>query len=368
MLKVKKNTHWLLCLALYGVLHQGVAQQPIKRDPILSANGHFGFIIAHHDYLDYLIRSHIGGVELNLSLPAYGEKAWERVYRFPEKGITYTRMWLGNPEELGNLHGLQLFLNFPLQKREKCWLYMRASSGISYIDKHFDRLENHKNIAIGSAINPFVCFRLNSKVRLSENLRMETGFGLSHFSNGSYTIPNLGINMVTASLGLGYHFNKQDRPVIRDSVPPAERKMQYNLVAYGGIAEIEAAGGGKFSLGGLTFNAYQTRNHKTRLGGGVDIMYNNANIEKFRRDTITLPSKFANTQAGLKLGWELTVSKVSLGFEMGAYVYSRYKDNGPVYHRLSTRYRFHEHWNAHYALKTHFAKADYFEFGLGYIF
>ncbi len=365
MIKVRKIGH--LVAGVFLLLQSSQLRAQEQKDPVLlNAAGHYGFIIAHHDYLDYLIRSHIGGFELNYIKPTFGEQEWQRVYRYPEQGITYTRMWLGNPDQLGNLHGLQVFVNLPLMKREEPWLFLKISSGLSYVNKHFHRVDNHKNIAIGSSVNPLVSFRLNTKFDIGRSMRIDAGFGLTHFSNGSYSIPNLGINMVTLNLGLTCKIKDDGRSRNRDTVPAPIKGIRLNLIASGGITEIEAAGGGKFALCEMSLNAMKTMNHKNRLGAGIDLFYNEANIEKFRRDTITLSNNLQNTQLGFKLAWELTISKVSLPFEMGVYALSKYKDNGFIYHRIMTRYQVNDHWNINWILKTHFAKADYFALGLGY--
>jgi hypothetical protein len=59
---------------------------------------------------------------------------------------------------------------------------------------------------------------------------------------------------------------------------------------------------------------------------------------------------------------------LSFLFQAGVYPYTRYKDDGIIYSRLGLRYLFGKHILANITLKTHFAKADNIEFGLGYTF
>jgi hypothetical protein len=52
-------------------------------------------------------------------------------------------------------------------------------------------------------------------------------------------------------------------------------------------------------------------------------------------------------------------------FENGYYLYNRYKDDGNIYSRLCLRYHFSDRYFAVLNLKSHFAKADYWEYGIG---
>jgi hypothetical protein len=55
-------------------------------------------------------------------------------------------------------------------------------------------------------------------------------------------------------------------------------------------------------------------------------------------------------------------------FGMGAYVRDWYKPNGPIYHRIGVRYQWFNGLFGHMAIKSHWAKADYLELGLGFVF
>ena len=51
---------------------------------------------------------------------------------------------------------------------------------------------------------------------------------------------------------------------------------------------------------------------------------------------------------------------------MGAYVRDKYKPNDKLYHRVGMRYVFDNGINLNLALKSHWARADYVEYGIGY--
>lgn len=353
----------LICL-LFSHLH---AQESLFSDSRFGATGHAGFMIAHHATMKYLVKGHIRGGELNWSMPTFGKEQWERDYYYPEYGVSVMYLDLSNPNVLGNLYGGFAFMNFPSAFKERSVrLNFRLGFGVAYISRAFDRLENHKNIAIGSHLNALIDLRFNSSIRVAKHLLIQPGIGLTHASNGSSRVPNLGINMPTLSIGLAYDLSAGTRQRIRDTILPVEKKLHFHLVAGSGWTQIEPAGGKNYFIGSLSGNLAWPLNNRWRLISGLDLIYNAANLEKLHRDTIPVANDLVNLQSGVKAGGELFIGKVSIPLEMGVYMYTKMVRNGSIYHRFGLRYHWNERWLAGIALKTHFAKADYFEWNVGY--
>jgi hypothetical protein len=100
----------------------------------------------------------------------------------------------------------------------------------------------------------------------------------------------------------------------------------------------------------------------------LDVFYNPANkINIYQEDSIVI-SDAENIQLGLKIGWTYNIGNLSLPLEMGYYLKSMYTSDGPVYHRIGMRYYFKNNIFASLTLKSHWARADFFEYGLGYRF
>ena len=53
---------------------------------------------------------------------------------------------------------------------------------------------------------------------------------------------------------------------------------------------------------------------------------------------------------------------------MGVYIKDKYQPEDYFYHRVGMRYYFKNGLNAQVVLKSHWARADYVEWGLGYTF
>lgn len=340
-----------------------------KKDFIISAEGHYGFIMSHKNNMAHLIKGHIYGGELSYTFRTDGCKPWQQIYKYPEIGLCVSTMYLANPQQLGNLGALYPFINLRLNKvSSKVLLNLRLGEGLAYVTKRFDRINNHKNNVIGSHLNGFVNIRLNASTLIANTWRMNGGIGLSHASNGAAKTPNLGINMVTVNAGIGYVFGNKCIDVRMDTIIPCDKDWKISLMAISGVKEREVPYGPKYLVLGLQTNVYKTLNYKNKIGGGLETTYNYATIAEWTRDSIPT-KKFADIiQVGAKFSYAYVINKLSFPVDFGVYFYKRQNANGQFFHRIGMRYMLTKHLIANLTLLTHWAKADYFEGGIGYEF
>ncbi len=343
------------------------AQNVPAHDFLIAPEAHYGFIISHHSNMVSLIKGHIYGAELNYIFRTDGTKTWQQINKYPEIGVCFLHLYLGNPEQLGNVEALYPYLNVRLNKRKRALtLNLRIGVGLAYVTKCFDRIENHKNIILGSHLNGFVNLRLNSTVMLSKSLRLQAGVGLSHASNGAFKTPNLGINMATVNLGLAYVFGNKELILHKDSISPAKKQWHPSVIFVVGAKELSPPGGGRYAAMGIQFNYYKTLNYRNRLGTGIEMVYNTANIEDLRNDSISNPTFTDVFKCGTKISYEFVINKLSLPIDFGVYLYQRKNFDGLFFHRIGLRYMINKHLIANVTLRTNWAKADYFEWGIGY--
>ena len=200
------------------------AQNLPRHDFLISAQGHYGFIISHRNNMANVIKGHIYGAEVNYIFRTDGCKSWQQIHKYPEIGVCFLHMYLANPQQLGNLEAFYPYTNIRLNKLDRKFaLNLRIGVGLAYLTKAFDRIENHQNGVIGSHFNGFVNFRLSSVVMLSQAWRLDAGVGLTHASNAAMSTPNLGINMATVNLGLAYAFGNKICTFKKDSILPPEK-------------------------------------------------------------------------------------------------------------------------------------------------
>jgi hypothetical protein len=338
-------------------------------DFILSAQGHYGYIISHRNNVSHLIKGHIYGGELSYVFRTNGCKSWQQIHKYPELGICAVHIYLANPQQLGNLEALYPYTNIRLNRVKSNWkLNLRLGLGLAIVTKPFNEVTNHKNNAIGTYLNGFVNLRLAYAVMLSKALRFDAGVGLTHASNGALGTPNLGLNMATISMGLGYAFGNKEFVCTNDSIPKCKKAWVPMIVAVIGAKEMDQPDGPKYLAFGAQFNLYRTLNYKNRLGPGIEFAYNNMTKKMYEHDSVFNPTFADIYTVGAKISYEFTFDRISLPLDFGYYLYKKQAANGHVFHRIGIRYTFKNHIIAGVTLLTHWARADYFEWGIGYSF
>lgn len=328
---------------------------------------HYGFLAPHNYTMRGLQQHHIRGGELEVSSTVKGNKSWHKLFRYPTFGTSLTILNLGNPDKLGTGLAIYPFIKFPLFGGDKYQLHLRTGAGLGYIEKTFDADINNKNIAIGSHLNAFINLRLSSYIRLYKPLVMEFGLGLSHFSNGGSKAPNKGINIPTINLSLIYELGRKN-VIKRDTTPYTYPKHRVFCIAAGGVSQLTRIEERAYGVGTAQFFYDYHASPKSSFGGGIDLMYNTLNLGRIRHDSIPINSDLANLQVGGKVFYQFNIHRIMLPIEMGVYAFTKYKGHGYLYHRIGVRYLATKHLVLNLTLKTHFAVAEYIEWGAGWCF
>ncbi|MCX6283521.1 MAG: acyloxyacyl hydrolase, partial [Bacteroidetes bacterium] len=151
---------------------------------IIEAKIHYGFLYAQHLELE-LFNAHFPAFEFSIEKLTYGRQRWERAFNYPIIGMTFFYSPLGSNPILGSSLALMPFVNFPLFKSKAFTFGFRFALGLGYLTKKFDRINNYKDIAIGSHLNAAINLMLEARYQLSEYFTLTAGVCLQHFSNGS---------------------------------------------------------------------------------------------------------------------------------------------------------------------------------------
>ncbi|MBE9466818.1 MAG: acyloxyacyl hydrolase [Bacteroidetes bacterium] len=334
-------------------------------------NYHNGFLYAHHPSIAYLTQSYINGFDIKIGKSTNGDHLWEQLYRYPEIGIGFYNSNLGNSEVLGNVNAIYSYINLPIIKNNKIRFDYNFAFGISYLQKCFNTSDNYNNLAIGSKVNVYLNFGFDFKLKLLKQLYLITGLEYTHFSNGAVKKPNLGLNLITCQTGLQYFLNDNDKELIHNKIPNFEKRNEYSVILSGGIKQIAPPGGKTYPVSSASFNAYRYLNLKHKIGLGIDIFYDSS-IDMFLKmnnnGTLNDIENKKNDlySTGIHLSHDLVFNKLSLTTQLGYYLYSTIDRD--FYSRLGFKYKFSEHFFANLTLKTHWGRADFIEFGLGYFF
>jgi hypothetical protein len=187
----------------------------------ISAKQKTGFLAAHRGVMGHLPKERVFGGELSLYKKVGGNSPWHKPYRFPYVGVTFYGSTVGNNAILGQAFGAYGFIEFPFNANPNHQLTGKLSTGVGYVTKVFDQETNPKNVAMSTHLNALICIGIQGRVRLADRHQLIYSIDLTHLSNGSSNVPNLGLNM--PNLGLGYAYLLREKPVlvlpVTDAVP-----------------------------------------------------------------------------------------------------------------------------------------------------
>ncbi|WP_133122171.1 acyloxyacyl hydrolase [Brumimicrobium salinarum] len=322
-----------------------------------------GYLMPHRSTMAHLVRQHAYGVGVQGVIQTNGEKQWHHDFNLPSihAGISYFN--LGNTEVLGNAINLTTGLYLPYLKKNGFSFGSQLSAGMSYFSKKYDLEDNPKNNAIGSHIN--ICVDLGFKIE-KQFQKHSLGFaiGMKHMSNGAYKLPNLGVNLPYLSLNYTYFLHPLrflEEPII-GRVGQQAKSWRFYTQLVGSVKEIYPTGGNRHGVLALTNYTHYKFTPKCIVEGGVDVIYN-ATIVKYNGGN---HGKEKNIQLGLYGAYVLPIHQIQLLVGMGRYVYNPLDPAGMWYHKFGGRFKITEKIWANVSIKSHWAKADYFEYGLIY--
>lgn len=359
--------HLLVFVLLFSSI---VFSQEVKEPFTLELNYFYGNIVKHNKDIAHLITNHPEGFIFSFNQKTFGKKYWQQKYNYPDWGFTSIFQNTKN-ETLGNTIGVYAHLNFYFLKRN---LQFKIAQGIAYNNNPFDINDNIKNSAYGSHFLSATFLQLNyNKEELFKNIGIKTGFSLLHFSNGNIKAPNTSTNTIAFNVGVNYKFNNQEPlAFVKDTTSVSfKESLHYNLVLRGGINESDYLNLGQQPFFVISAFVDKRLSYKSTLTGGIDVFFAKFLEKEIEYISIAFPN-FGVTgdedykRVGVFAGYDLNMNKFALVTQIGFYVYYPYDFEGRLYQRLGLKYYATKKLFAEVTLKTHFAKAEAIEFGIGY--
>lgn len=328
-----------------------------------------GFLIVHRIGIGHLVKGYPTIYELNISKTTNGSKIWHIENNKPDIGLSVQCIDFRNPKQLGYALSVVPYIEIPLSKIERpSRMILRLCFGATYVTKHFDINTNHKNIAVGSALNAYVQFKWFWHLKLNSQLRFEPGFTFTHLSNGRSNVPNLGLNIFSLNAGINYQFKGQQKLKLRiDSATRAKSKHEIILISAVGPNQINVNGPHYKSY--LFSTAYQFNKRNThKFSAGIDWFYDE--IYQFDSKHITGKDNVGieKLRVSARLGYSYNVGRISFPIEIGYYIYNKTVPDASVVSRIGVRYYSPVGIIGHFGLRTHYAVAYNFEYGIGYRF
>ncbi|MHB1277769.1 MAG: acyloxyacyl hydrolase [Bacteroidia bacterium] len=336
-------------------------------DPGFALYRSQGFLWAHRKTM-LPMEAPTRGLDLNVYFfSQQGKQNWTRQYRSPRLGICFTHLNLGNPEISGEAFGILPYAEFKIIDRPRQEFNVRVSSGIGYLTRVWDLETNLLNKAVGSHLNANMRLHLSYHWMIHPKIELSAVFGITHFSNANFKMPNLGLNSVEAGIGLGYHLHGKPKET-KTHVPDTVKMKGRHEIRFSGASKVTGlVYSRRVFVSELSYRYSFWGGQKNRLSGGVDVFHDRGYLYRDNPANLTDGPNLANSfETGLVFGNEFLLGSLHILTEGGIYAYSPRWNKGLFYQRLGFKYEIGQHWAASITLKTHFARADYIEWGIAY--
>jgi hypothetical protein len=209
------------------------------------------------------------------------------------------------------------------------------------------------------------------KENIVKGLGFKAGVSVIHYSNANVKAPNTSTNTFAFNAGLTYDLDGgKEMDFIKTSQEKITEPIQYNLAFRTGINESDVINSGQFPF--YIFSGYADK----RLGTlsaiqlGTDVFFSNFLKELITYQSIAFPERNISAETdyrrvGVFVGHELFINKTSIISQLGYYVYYPFDFEGRVYNRMGMKRYFNDNWYGVISLKSHGAKAEAVEFGVG---
>lgn len=343
----------------------------------IEATTHFGKIIKHTPELLFESTGISSGLDINLTWKTYGRKTWHQFQKYPKIGTGLMIFSLGERDTMGNAYGIHYNFTIPLFRKKRFKMDFQFASGFAMLDRPFNRLTNPNNNAIGSRLNVIAHMKFMSQYRFSPQLSLRYGASFTHFSNGAAQLPNFGINIGSALIGISYTpqpLTEEDY-IEHDLSKKGPRKLGLRLEYSLGYRESSAIGGPRYPIKVYSIAGVYNINRVNRVFFGADYEFNRA-IYVFGTNVFAFNSEreafWGSSRVTFFLADEFVFGNFGLSLQAGAYLGDfSYQVPRPIYFKLIGRYyvpvlkRPNVRTFAGIVLKSHFSIAEYFAMNVG---
>lgn len=335
----------------------------------LDASLFYGTILEHNPDIAHLITDHPTGFILSYNKKTYGLNAWESRFNYPDWGFSFIYQDMKNPV-LGENYGVYAHYNFYFLKRN---LNLRIGQGIAYNTNPYDKEINFKNNAYGSHLLSTTYLMLNYKrENIFKGFGVQAGVSVIHYSNANFKAPNTSTNSFVFNLGTTYLFDHENEPeyILSTEDKKFTEKIKYNLAFRTGVNESDIIGVGQFPFYIISAYADKRLNRKSAIQVGADVFFSKFLEELIYYYSVAFPELGVSgdedwKRVGVFVGHELFVNKMSIITQLGYYVYYPYDFEGRVYNRIGLKRYVGDTFYGAITLKSHGAKAEAVEFGIG---
>ena len=331
--------------------------------------------IIKHNYIFPPVPKLTTGVDINILKQTNGKKAWQQVRKYPLVGLGITYLNYGIDSVYGTCIGLYPVWQFSIIKKPKLEWTWRMGFGIGYVTRRFERISTWDtlNNLIGSHINNFTMVSTDIRYHVNDRLSIQAGFTFSHLSNGSFRLPNLGINTYGAHVGLRYFPVSSHVDRIATNYNRLRNRWLFHARFSMGYNELQVPDGPRYPA--YLVSAYISRRYggRNKVFAGLGYAYYSAVYHFLRNNEVLVGKEKSNsTELSFFIGNEFLIGRFGLILQVGVPFKRTYLSEdfdieklGYKYYLLQNEKGFIKELTIHTMIKAVNLEASVIEFGAG---
>lgn len=335
---------------------------------------HVGRIIKHTTPFPQIKHNSVS-IDINFTRKTNGNKLWHRLYHQPVIGIILRYSNFGDKNILGSAIALIPNLTFS-RSEKKIKFYSTFGTGLAYLNRPYDLIENEMNNVIGSKINNTTYINLGFEFNVSPDFFLNPSISLIHYSNGRAKVPNLGYNISSVSLIGKYLLNESIKPIRIDSTPPVNKKIHPGIEVNFGFNQMKVSRGPVYSIYGGKIYATKNLTLKNKLTSGVEYFFDKGIYDFIvLNETYTENQKMYASRFIYFLAHEFIMGHIGLLGQGGFYLNKPFNPGTKFPTKLGIQYYtytpyFKNRSNIYFGiyLAAHSFEADYVAMSVGYNF
>ncbi len=358
----------------FSICSISLAAQSIPQNYGFTAEAFGGYFFKHSSEIKFPAKGISSGMTLFYNYDTYGKEAWSQWRNYPTVGIGVGFLDIDQSDIYGTAFHISPFINTYSKWRGNSRGYFRVTSGLAYLTKRYDEIDNPDNTAIGSNWNVHFSLLWGWQWRIQPNLDFNIGAGVVHFSNGGTTAGNLGINVLSLQTGIKYIPKAIDRKdyISNNDKRDLDRKFSADIETSFSLVQHDAGSGGSYFpiyIHSLNIGWDWNKVHRWMAGfeyeKNLKVLNFLNHIHKFEPDE----RDWQASRVQFFLGDELRYNRISGYLKMGISLTNHYKEEFLIYNKIGLRWYMIEskYFNlyGHIVMKSQLAEAEYLAFGLG---
>ena len=353
----------LILLPILLIYTTGFSQGFWKNAEI-GIQGNYGSFFTSSSKADLVKDSYTFFGEISMSKP---------VRNFPLPQKTYPLQWgtaiyfgsTGSKQYIGKMGGAYGFLDFGIIGSKLTSLRMRTGLGLGFVEFPYDIETNHKNVVIGSKANLFIHAALKNVWHINPKWNLNLGLSLSHLSNATTKLPNLGLNIPAFTAGISTYIKQAgfETNSYRDSF---RKKWNTIVQLTAGIKQVPWVNSDRYGQLILSSEFLYQPNRYGRFGGGLALTYDPSQDNLFVDSIITVGIKnYPVTNLALFASYEIILGRVSIPVQLGT---ALLETKNRIFQNYGIRYRASGNFSLAGYLRTHGGTADFLHGGISYHF